>query len=116
MKKKAWGDLCLLLILCMLVVVFLAPIFFVVMNSFKGKLSQRDPEDGFSDGLWLFAFCHGVLRAGDSAVYFHDSLLSDPGKGEVYGCIVLYICIFHDRAFSDGDVYHVQAGKYISIE
>ncbi len=42
MKKKAWGDLCLLLILCMLVVVFLAPIFFVVMNSFKGKLYISD--------------------------------------------------------------------------
>ncbi len=42
MKKKAWGDLCLLLILCVLVVVFLAPIFFVVMNSFKGKLYISD--------------------------------------------------------------------------
>ena len=42
MKKKAWGGLCLLLILCVLVVVFLAPIFFVVMNSFKGKLYISD--------------------------------------------------------------------------
>lgn len=44
MKRKTAGNGILFIILCILVVVFLAPIFFVLMNSFKGKLYiSRDP-------------------------------------------------------------------------
>ena len=38
MKKKTVSNIIIVAILCVLVVVFLAPILFVVMNSFKGKL------------------------------------------------------------------------------
>jgi len=47
MKKKTAGNLWLFLILCVLVAVFLAPIFFVVMNSFKGKLYISDAPFAF---------------------------------------------------------------------
>ncbi len=44
MKRKTAGNGILFLILCILVVVFLAPIFFVFVNSFKGKLYiSKDP-------------------------------------------------------------------------
>ncbi len=44
MKRKTAGNGILFLILCILVVVFLAPIFFVLVNSFKGKLYiSKDP-------------------------------------------------------------------------
>lgn len=49
MKKKAWGDFCLFVLLCVLVIVFLMPIFFVVMNSFKGKLYISDAPFAFVD-------------------------------------------------------------------
>jgi len=42
MKKKRASDTVLFFILCVLVVVFLTPIFFVLMNSFKGKLYISD--------------------------------------------------------------------------
>ncbi len=41
-KKKSAGDLCLFIFLCVLAVIFLAPIFFVAVNSFKGKLYISD--------------------------------------------------------------------------
>lgn len=41
-QKKSAGDGVLLLLLCVLVVIFLTPIFFVVINSFKGKLYISD--------------------------------------------------------------------------
>lgn len=42
MKKKTVADVVLFVILCMSVVVFLIPIFFVAVNSFKGKLFISD--------------------------------------------------------------------------
>lgn len=41
-KKKTLGEALLFLLLCILVVIFLAPIFFVVVNSFKGKFYISD--------------------------------------------------------------------------
>ena len=44
MKKKTASNIVIFCVLCLLVAVFLAPIFFVVMNSFKGKLYiSNDP-------------------------------------------------------------------------
>ena len=45
-KTKKLQQILMLTILCCLVVIFLIPIFFVVMNSFKGKLYISD--DPFS--------------------------------------------------------------------
>lgn len=42
MKKKTVADIVLFVILCILVIAFLTPIFFVVVNSFKGKLYISD--------------------------------------------------------------------------
>lgn len=42
MKKKSIADEIVFLVLCVAVFVFLVPIFFVVMNSFKGKLFISD--------------------------------------------------------------------------
>lgn len=38
MKKKSAADIFLFILLCVLVVIFLVPILFILMNSFKGKL------------------------------------------------------------------------------
>ncbi|MBO4980729.1 MAG: carbohydrate ABC transporter permease [Lachnospiraceae bacterium] len=44
MKKKKLSNAILFCVLCVLVVIFLTPIFFVVLNSFKGKLFiSNDP-------------------------------------------------------------------------
>ena len=48
MKKKKWGDVCLFMLLCVLMIAFLTPIFFVVMNSFKGKLYISDAPFAFA--------------------------------------------------------------------
>ncbi|MCI8530380.1 MAG: carbohydrate ABC transporter permease [Lachnospiraceae bacterium] len=48
MKKKKWGDVCLFVLLCVLMIAFLTPIFFVVMNSFKGKLYISDAPFAFA--------------------------------------------------------------------
>lgn len=41
-KKKSIGDSIIFIILCSLVVVFLAPIIFIIVNSFKGKFFISD--------------------------------------------------------------------------
>lgn len=46
-KSKSTGDMALFVLLCLLVIVFLAPIFFVVLNSFKGKLYISDAPFAF---------------------------------------------------------------------
>jgi len=47
MKRKTSGDWVLVIVLCVLVVAFLTPIFFVVLNSFKGKLFISDAPFAF---------------------------------------------------------------------
>lgn len=46
-KKKNIGNAIIFIILCALVVVFLAPILFIVMNSFKGKFFISDAPFSF---------------------------------------------------------------------
>ena len=41
-KKRSIGNNIIFLILCALVVVFLAPIIFIIVNSFKGKFFISD--------------------------------------------------------------------------
>lgn len=49
-KKKTFGDAVLFLLLCVLVVIFLTPIFFVVVNSFKGKFYISDAPFALPNG------------------------------------------------------------------
>lgn len=42
MKAKKISDAIIFVILCVLVVLFITPVYFVVMNSFKGKLYISD--------------------------------------------------------------------------
>ncbi len=50
MKRRKWGNAGLFVLLCVLVAAFLMPIFFVAMNSFKGKLYISDAPFAFVTG------------------------------------------------------------------
>lgn len=55
-KEKKAGNVGLFLLLCALVVVFLTPIFFVVINSFKGKLFISDAPFALPNGETFVGF------------------------------------------------------------
>lgn len=67
MKKKTTSNFLIFCVLCILVAVFLAPILFVVMNSFKGKLYiSNDPfglpgEETFAG---LTNYINGIEKTG----------------------------------------------------
>lgn len=50
MKKKTVADIVLFVILCLLTIMFLTPIFFVAVNSFKGKLFISNAPFALPDG------------------------------------------------------------------
>lgn len=68
-SRKA-ADTIIFLVLCVLVVVFLAPILFIVFNSFKGKLYISDNPFAFPTGetfAGLTNYVNGIEKAG----FFH---------------------------------------------
>ena len=93
MTKKKTSNVIIFCILCLLVVAFLTPIFFVLINSFKGKL--------------LVSIYHCIFRGSDHSVHFHDCVLSDQSENRRDQRAVLHVRIFHDRAFPDGNVHYV---------
>ena len=123
MTKKKTSNVIIFCILCVLVVAFLTPIFFVLINSFKGKLFiSNNPfalptaetfagltnyVNRFLHSLRMVCFYHGIFCGSDHSVYFHDRLLPDQSKNRCDQRIVLYVCIFHDRTFPDGYVHDV---------
>ena len=64
-RKKTFGDVLLFVVLCALVIVFLVPIFFVVVNSFKGKFYISDAPFALPDGrtfVGLTNYQNGIDR------------------------------------------------------
>lgn len=130
MTKKKTSNVIIFCILCVLVVAFLTPIFFVLINSFKGKLFiSNNPfalptaetfvgltnyvngiEKPVFHSFRLVCIYHCIFRGSDHSVHFHDCVLSDQSENRRDQCAVLHVRIFHDRAFPDGNVHYVQAG------
>ena len=66
-KKKSVGNNIIFLILCALVVVFLAPIIFIIVNSFKGKFFISDNPFSFPTAetfVGLTNYIHGLEKTG----------------------------------------------------
>lgn len=127
MTKKKVVNIIIFLVLCALTVIFLYPLFFILVNSFKGKFYiSSNPfalptEQTFSG---LTNYTNGLLRTGlinaigysffitiVSVVmiiffFIYDSLLYFKSAGSNHLHLVLYVYVFHDCAFSDGNVYN----------
>lgn len=72
MKKKTVADIVLFVILCILVIAFLTPIFFVVVNSFKGKLYISDAPFALPDSetfAGLTNYRNGIEKTGFFAAF-----------------------------------------------
>ncbi|MBQ6632031.1 MAG: carbohydrate ABC transporter permease [Romboutsia sp.] len=66
-KKKSVGNNIIFLILCALVVVFLAPIIFIIVNSFKGKFFISDNPFSFPTAetfVGITNYINGLERTG----------------------------------------------------
>jgi len=120
MTKKKTSNVIIFCILCVLVVAFLTPIFFVLINSFKGKLFISNNPFALPTAetfTGLTNYVNGIEKTGFftafgwsafiTVFYFHDRLLPDQSKNRCDQHIVLYVCIFHDRTFPDGYVHDV---------
>ena len=109
MTKKKTSNVIIFCILCLLVVAFLTPIFFVLINSFKGKLFISNNPFALPTAETFRVVCiyHCIFRGSDHSVHFHDCVLSDQSENRRDQRAVLHVRIFHDRAFPDGNVHYV---------
>lgn len=72
MKSKGFEKVILTVILCALVVVFLTPVFFILMNSFKGKLFISDNPFAWPAGdmfVGLENYTEGIRKTGFFAAF-----------------------------------------------
>ena len=72
MKTKGYEKVILTVILCALVVVFLTPVFFILMNSFKGKLFISDNPFAWPAGdmfVGLENYTEGIRKTGFFAAF-----------------------------------------------
>lgn len=72
MKTKGYEKVILTVILCALVVVFLTPVFFILMNSFKGKLFISDNPFAWPAGdmfVGLEKYTEGIRKTGFFAAF-----------------------------------------------
>lgn len=124
----------LFLFLILLSIVFVAPVIIVLMNSFKGQFYISSSPFDFPDEktfaglvnytngikkiklfqcIFLFTYYYGFLCCRNFIFYFDDSMVYNKMQKLHYNYTLLYVCIQHDRTFSDGHVYYVKNSKHV---
>ena len=134
--KNRTQDLLLFVFLCILAILFLTPIFLVLMNSFKGRFFISDTpfalptaqtfagiknyisgiaKTGFLSSFRLLTIHNCIFRWYHRAIYIHDSLVYHPGKIKTKHSNLFSDGFFNDRSIPDGDVYHVKNGEHNAL-
>ena len=127
-KTRKLQNRIMLAVLCLLVVIFITPILFIIMNSFKGKLYISDNPfnwpsgdmfaglENYTEGIrktgciWLVCIHYRRFCSGNRTFYLHDRMVYHKSQNQTEQYVILSVCILYGSSVPDGYVYHVQAG------
>ena len=111
--------------------IYIAPIFIIVMNSFKRKAYiNRVPFEmptektfaglqNYVEGITKTNFWESLatslfVTVASVAVHLHGGMVYKPQKKQVFKNVLLPVRVFNGRSFSDGHVYAVKNSGYAS--